>query len=208
MLIFDIGANVGAWALANLTAPSTIVSVEASPITFEQLRKNVSTHPNIKPLNFAVCSSEHPNITFYHCKSAGTLSTLDKDWISSPESRFGAYRNSIQEVTVPTKSLDALIADYGAPDLIKIDVEGAEQLVLQSLSVRVPLLCFEWAAEWKDKNINCVHRLRELGFTRFAVQYEDKYTWRPHEFLDDADSIISILNTAVPKKDWGMIWAQ
>ncbi|NDE14532.1 FkbM family methyltransferase [bacterium] len=208
MLIFDIGANVGAWALANLTPTTTIISVEASPITFQQLKAKVAREPKIVPLNFAVCQSETPTITFYHCTAAGTISTLDKDWLSSPESRFGNYRTSIQEVTVPTKSIDALIAEYGMPDILKIDVEGAEHLVLQSLSIKVPLLCFEWAAEWKEKNIACINRLLELGFRQFAVQYEDKYTWRPHEFSDDANSIISIFNTAVSKKEWGMIWAQ
>jgi FkbM family methyltransferase len=208
MLIFDIGANIGTWAVSNITPDTTIVSVEASPFTYEHLRTIVSKHKNIIPVHYAICDSGEPTITFYHCKAVGTISTLDKDWLSSPESRFGNYKNSIQAVTVPTKSLDALIAEYGVPDLIKVDVEGAELSVLSSLNRRIPLLCFEWAAEWKDKNINCIHRLRELGFTRFAVQYEDKYTWRPRELLDDADSIICILNTAVPKKDWGMIWAQ
>ena len=139
--------------------------------------------------------------------AANTLSTLDRDWLSSPESRFENYKNSIVEIIVPTKSLDMLIEEYGIPELIKIDVEGAENIVLQSLSRTVNSLCFEWAAEWKEKNIQCIYRLVDLGFTKFSVQHQDKYTYRPSEFKETSESIISFLNSAEPKKDWGMIWA-
>ena len=208
MLYFDIGANIGAWALHNLPSASTIVSVEASPSTYKELCERVKGAPSIKPLHFAISPSSESHVTFYHCNRASTLSTLDKEWLTSPESRFYDHRDSVQEIRVPTRSLDSLITEYGVPDLLKVDVEGAENVVLQSLTQKIPLLCFEWAAEWREKNISCVLYLLSLGFHSFAVQNGDHYTYRPTEFPLTADKLIEFLASAKPKEDWGMIWAK
>ena len=87
MLIFDIGANVGRWALANEKG-NTILAVEASPKTFEELTKNVKGYENIQCVQAAVSSNPGTHITFYECSRAHVLSTLDKEWLTSHESRF------------------------------------------------------------------------------------------------------------------------
>jgi len=208
MLFFDIGANIGRWALANTNDTVRIISVEASPITYASLCNGVRGHANIIPLHYAVTSGSESSVKFYHCTAANTLSTLDREWLSSPESRFGSMNSSISECTVPAISLDKLIEMYGVPDLLKVDVEGAENIVLRSLTRVVPMLCFEWASEWKDKNIECLEHLRELGFSRFSLQHEDNYTYRPAVFDKTADEIADMLNKSVPKQHWGMIWAR
>jgi FkbM family methyltransferase len=148
MLLFDVGANVGSWALANANSENRIISVEASPTTYEELCKKTAGRSNIEPIHYAVTSSSDPFVTFYHCTAGSTLSTLDRDWLSSSESRFGYCRNSIHPITVPAISLDKLIETYGVPDLLKVDVEGAENIVLRSLTKKVPTICFEWAAKY------------------------------------------------------------
>lgn len=205
MLIFDIGANVGRYSLANIGRARKIVAVEASPRTYTRLCNTVRSYSNIEPLNYAVCNMTGETVTFYDC-TADTLSTLDKDWLSSASSRFGTMPKSFQEVTVPAISIDKLIERYGVPDLLKVDVEGAENIVLRSLTQKVPLLCFEWAAEWRDKNKQCIHHLASLGFTRFYVQMEDKYDYSPPSFDKSVDEILTFLDVAKDKVDWGMIW--
>jgi FkbM family methyltransferase len=114
MLLFDIGANIGAWARANSTPGTHIISIEASPAVFKQLSLNVSNYSNITTLHYAVSPTNDPTVTFYECKAASTISTLDKEWLSSPESRFGNYKNSITEVIVPAIKIDKLIELYVA----------------------------------------------------------------------------------------------
>ena len=135
MLIFDIGANIGKYAIANNTNDNKIICVEASPNTYEKLVHNVQTNKNITVLHYAV-SSKPNNVIFYHCTEADTLSTLNKDWLNSEKSRFGFLGNKIQEVIVNTITLDSLIVKYGIPDLCKIDVEGAEEEVIKTLSFK------------------------------------------------------------------------
>ena len=208
MLLFDIGANIGSWAIANLSEDTTIISVEASPLTYLLLRRNIRSHKNITPLHYAVTSSPDPTVTFYH-SACHVLSTLDKSWLTSPDSRFGQHRHNIKTYDVKTITLDKLIDTYGVPDLLKVDVEGAENIVLPSLTRQVPLLCFEWAAEWFSQGKQCIDHLVSLGFNKFSIQYDDNYTYRPDESsYKTSQEIIELLSKAEHKKDWGMIWAK
>lgn len=45
MLAFDVGANVGRWSLSNASRFDKIVAVEASPSTFERLRRGCDHVP-------------------------------------------------------------------------------------------------------------------------------------------------------------------
>src|SRR4029453_8343172 len=49
-----------------------------------------------------------------------------------------------RRVRVRTVTADALIARYGRPAFIKIDVEGGEPAVLDGLTMPVPALSFEY----------------------------------------------------------------
>lgn len=207
MLIFDIGANVGRYTQTYANNPSnTIISVEASRSTYPVLVSNVSKYTNVTPLHYAVSNTSDNYITFYESESH-TLSTLDLNWLTSPESRFGGTCN-YKEVMVPTITLDSLISKYGIPDILKVDVEGAEEYVLYSLTQKVPVVSFEWAAEWKDSLKRAVDHLVSLGFTIFHVQKEDKYDYFPSEFTLSSEQCKDILTNSTNKVDWGMIWAK
>lgn len=204
--IFDIGANVGAWSNAN--QPCKIIAVEASPYTFTRLQANMAGSTTITPLHYAVSDSTTTEVDFYHCKGADVLSTMDVRWLTAEESRFGHYRNNVEKLSVRTISLDKLIQLYGVPDLIKIDVEGAEHQVLASLSQKVPYLCFEWAAEWEVETKLAVDRLVTLGFTAFHIQNLDCYTYRPPTFELTSDEVKQTIGQKQKRVDWGMIWAK
>ena len=74
-------------------------------------------------------------------------------------------------------------------------------------SKKVPVLFFEWAAEWKDSLKLAIDHLTSLGFTRFHVQNEDKYSYYPLDFELNLDEYKKCLDTSINKVDWGMIWA-
>jgi FkbM family methyltransferase len=207
-LIFDIGANVGRYAMANYrNGDVKIVSVEASPITFNKL-KEATKNTTIDTLNYAIAGSDKTTIAFHHCHEADVLSTTDIEWLTSPSSRFGNYGSRIQTIQVPTMTLDKLVEQYWIPDIIKIDVEGSEDEVISSLTRKVPILCFEWAAEWNAKTLAAIDHLYSLGFTKFHIQNEDHYTYSPPAFEHSYESVKSTLLQKTHKVDWGMVWAQ
>lgn len=202
-MFFDIGSNIGKWALANIDQCDKIISVEASPITFDKLC-NHCKHDKILLLNYAVCNNNGNDITFYHADS-DTISTLNKDWLTSDTSRF--YKESYHEIICKTITIDTLIELYGLPTLIKIDVEGGEYECVSSLTQKVNTLCFEWAAETNHITLQCIDHLSQLGFTKYFIQSGDNYTFRPNQTeLYDIDMAKNILSTMQPKEDWGMLW--
>lgn len=206
MTSFDIGANIGKWALANVNRYDKIIAVEASPRTFVELQKNC-INDKIIPLNYAVCKNDNEDIIFYDSRT-DTLSTLNKEWLTNPISRFYNHDSYI-EIMCKTISLDTLIEQYGKPCLIKIDVEGGEFSCISSLTQKVDLLCFEWASELKDVSINCVDYLYTLGFSQFYIQNDDNYTFIPeNNMFYDIETLKYYLSKTIPKIDWGMIWCK
>ena len=205
-MFFDIGSNIGNWSLSNINQCNKIISIVASPTTFSKLVDNCK-HDNIILLNYAVCNNNGKDITFYQAE-CDTLSTINKEWLTSETSRFCNYSPYI-EITCKTITIDKLIEQYGSPDLIKIDVEGGEYECIQSLTQKVKLLCFEWASETNTITYNCIDYLYTLGFTQFYVQHSDNYVFRPHDTdFYDISTTKTIVGSTVPKRDWGMIWCR
>lgn len=202
MLLFDIGSNIGSWALSNYNN-NKIICVEASPATFQTLRNNTNGK-NIVCLHYAVTSSTEEYVDFFNC-SANTISTLDENWLNDSTSRF--YKQFVySKIKVKTIALDTLISNYGIPDILKVDVEGAENIVLKSLTSPVKIICFEWASEWNEKTFDALNHLESLGYTKFHIQDGDNYTYRPTNYELTKSETINILKRKVDKIDWGMLW--
>jgi len=204
-MYFDIGSNIGSWSLSNINQCNKIISIEASPITFNRLVDNCK-NDRITLLNYAVCNNNCNDITFYQA-DCDVLSTINKEWLTSETSRF--YNYNYKEIICKTITIDKLIEQYGLPDFIKIDVEGGEYECICSLTQKVKLLCFEWASETNKITFNCIDYLYNLGYTQYYIQMEDNYLFRPHEndFYDINTIKTKLLNTIL-KQDWGMIWCK
>lgn len=210
-MYFDIGANIGKWTNENMNTATRIIAVEASPNTYLQLEKTISSinrinSKNITCINYAICDNNNEPVTFYNCRT-DTVSTLNKEWLSDKKSRF-CNIDRYDEITVNSLTIDKMIEIYGVPDLIKIDVEGGEYDCIKSLTKKVPLLCFEWASEMNDISFKSLDHLYSLGFRNFEIQMEDNYTFRPQEYSKTMDDIKIILQHTTPKKEWGMIWCK
>lgn len=204
MLAFDIGANVGRWSLANASRFDRIVAVEGSPITFERLRDACGHAPSVVALNRVVCDKGGEDVVLLQA-ATDTLSTLNRGWLESPASRFCG--TPYTEIRCPSTTLDALVSQYGVPDLVKVDVEGGELGCIRSLTSKVGVLCFEWAAETLDVALQCIDHLKTLGYDRFYVQDGDDYTFRPMSYVDEEEAR-RVLHRSVPRVDWGMVWCR
>ena len=66
-------------------------------------------------------------------------------------------------MSVQITTLDALIARHGAPDFLKIDVEGAELEVLSGLTHAIPTISFEYQGLDLDTARDCVARVLAMG---------------------------------------------
>ena len=121
--IFDIGANFGEWAKFALSVfnDAQVHCCEPIPETFAKLTTTLSTEPRVKLHNVAV-SDKNGEMEFRHYRdNPGQTSAF-------------YFPNSFEHQTLncSSRKLDDIAAEQGITqiDLLKIDVEGAEHLVL------------------------------------------------------------------------------
>jgi FkbM family methyltransferase len=159
--VFDVGANVGQRAQIFSQLCRRVIAVEPQAECVRHLRSRFKFSKNVTIEHVALGEQE----------GEAVLRESDSHTISSMSSRFietvgkARFKESHweREVTVEVKTLDQLIAGYGLPKFIKIDVEGYEAEVLAGLNRAVPYLSFEFTPELMDEAERCVARLDHIS---------------------------------------------
>jgi FkbM family methyltransferase len=158
-VFYDIGANVGYFTLVAATSLAhrgQILAFEPGRNAYTRLTDNLALNPyrNIKTFPLAVADRE----------GEATLH-LAGDIADSSASLYPSGPASAGAETCRTVSLDHFLASEAVPppDLIKLDVEGAELAVLQGarqlLTAQPPMFLMEM----EEKN------LRAAGASRAAI---------------------------------------
>jgi FkbM family methyltransferase len=122
-VFFDIGANVGRISEAVLPHASRVVAVEPDPQTFEQLAARLDGRATCVK---ALVGPEGADRIFMFNRIASTSSAS----VAAGQD-FKGHDELVRSVMAPV-SLDRLTSEHGRPDVIKVDVEGAELSVLES----------------------------------------------------------------------------
>lgn len=181
MLCFDIGANRGDFTLAALAKGYRVVALEPAPRVFSALVGNFIYNPNVTPLRYAVSGSDYTPIEFFEAEEDG-LSTLNLDWLTDESLPYAGkpYRT----IMATTITIDTLALLYGTPDLIKIDVEGAEWSVFKGLSSKMGTIAFEWTwATWTE-HLEQLKYLEIGGYTQVAPQFIEHHCEQPDIWYD------------------------
>jgi FkbM family methyltransferase len=124
MTFIDVGANKGDFTLlaARLTGPSgRVISIEPEPENHSVLQRSIELNDYANITVLQVAMSDRDGTADLQIGSTSGSHTL------SPEF------NGLRTVSVPTRTLDAVVADHrlASVDMIKIDVQGLELAVLR-----------------------------------------------------------------------------
>jgi FkbM family methyltransferase len=156
-LVFDVGANLGNRVAAFLKIDAKVVAVEPQTNCHQYLKSKFGSKIFIVPKGLGA-KEEVKNMFI---SDAHTLSSFSTDFIESMKAsgRFSQHNwEKIQKIEITT--LDNLIAQFGCPKFIKIDVEGYEEEVLKGLSTKVNYISIEYAVpEQLHKAIACLQSL-------------------------------------------------
>jgi FkbM family methyltransferase len=179
--LVDVGANVGDYTeffKNKLNNSGKIYSIELAPETFSDLKKKFELYDNIILINKAV-SDTNGEIVFYRGKDSFTNNIIGHDMEYRPYSEAGK---------IESIRLDSLLVNELSIKLIKIDVEGAENLVLRGLEgivekIKYILLECHLDEDWPE--------IREIvinnyGLECFNVLNNHKITYessRPYQCL-------------------------
>jgi FkbM family methyltransferase len=148
---WDIGAHVGYHALAFAAQGAQVVAFEPGGVNIARfklhLERNKEPAQRIRLVTAAVADRDG-EMTFVESDEMKGESTGSHLATATPPLRDEIYAQFRQR-TVPTVTIDSFVEKQGmpAPDIMKIDVEGAEHLVIQggrvTLARHKPLLLVE-----------------------------------------------------------------
>lgn len=176
IVVLDIGASVGrfATAMAKFKNVSTVYAFEPLPDIYEKLAKQTQNFPSIKTFNVAL-GEKSDTISFHRNAYSPSSSLLPMTDLHKMEFPF-TKRSSEQPVRVVRLNEFAKENNLAAPYLIKIDVQGYEDKVLQGGAdfVRQGRYCiieisleplYEGSPTFNDLYLH----LHELGFTFIGI---------------------------------------
>ncbi len=158
--VLDVGANIGWYALhAADRFPSSIIhAFEPVPRTFEYLQRNIAMNDldNVIAHNFGLSDRSGDVSFFVYPEGSGGASMANT-----------SERASVTQVTAKVRRLDELEL---SPDVIKIDVEGAELLTFRG-------------------GIETLKRCRPAIFAEMLRKWTAKFDYHPNAILELLGSI-------------------
>jgi FkbM family methyltransferase len=193
-LIFDIGANQGYKADIFLRLGARVIAVEPDEASQDVLKKKFLKYRFKKKKVVIVpkaVSDKRSTETLWIETPGSAKNTLSKKWaetLEGNEKRFGQKLSFGQVKEVETLSIEDLVAQFGAPLFVKIDVEGHELSVLRGMRRAVPYLSFEVnLPEFHSEGQECIEvlgRLAPYGTFNFAADCRQGLAlnkWLPKE---------------------------
>ncbi len=186
-LVFDIGAHVGDRTGSFLRLGASVVALEPQPPVFRALRLIHGRHPGAMLLR-AAAGAQPGEIEMYVNSANPTVSTASRDLVDAANGA-GGWQGQVWDdrIRVPVTTLDQLIAQHGAPDFVKIDVEGHEHAALLGLSTPLPALSFEFTTIQRDIAHACLERMSSLGRYVFNLSLGEDHRLRHPDWISESE---------------------
>jgi FkbM family methyltransferase len=183
-LVFDVGAHAGNHVRALRAIGCRVIAIEPQPDFARVLRLLFGRAPDVTILETAV-GDRAGRATLSISERTPTVTSLASDWreARARDDDFEGVRwNRATEIEVTT--IDALIATYGEPSFVKLDIEGSEPAALAGLTRPVAAVAFEYLPRAIDRVALCVDRLRQLDRYVYNWSAGESYTFAHPSWLD------------------------
>jgi FkbM family methyltransferase len=177
--VLDLGANIGYYVLMEhqlMHKQGKVIAIEPEPNNFELLEKNIYLN-NFSSLTTTINAavSDHDGTSHLHLSKLGNVHSLKQKQTSQYTGR---------SIPVNTISLATLANKHPDTNLIRMDIEGYEQEILQSLinlntkQTFLPKILFELhPPKYNTAKFNTL--LSDL----YALGYTTRYLASSHQHL-------------------------
>lgn len=173
MRVFDIGANIGYYAIMELGllgSSGELVAIEPSLSNVALLKKNLALngYGNVPIIEAAV--SDQKGERLFHLSRESNLNTFHN--VGS-----GLSHLSGEQVKVVTLSVPDVAATFGVPDLIRMDVEGHEVEVINGMlssiqrGIMAPTIVFETHLSRYSEQHDMARVMTELFDCGYSTRY-------------------------------------
>jgi FkbM family methyltransferase len=170
MIVIDIGANIGYYALmeSQLASKGHVYAIEPDPRNFKLLTKNMGLNncKNVSAYNFAIGSEKnYLDLNIYDCCNYSSF-------IHTPK---GKVLDTVRVQVIP---LDMFIESNltAKPHFIRMDVEGFEYEILRGSTVTLQtvsplIICIEMHPHLmsKEHTLECIKIMKENNFEIKAI---------------------------------------
>lgn len=176
-VFMDVGAHYGYFSLlasALVGSSGKVVAFEAAPSTFPVLKINTQKAGNVSAHQLAL-SDKDALLTFYEFPKL--YSKYNSFYVTQFEGEKWFAHYPPKTVKIPAARLDTFLSETGLrPTVLKIDVEGAEDKVVQggqaSLAAQTPVIIMEYVSQQRG---NAAHQraedmLRALGYRPCRIE--------------------------------------
>ena len=159
-LMIDIGANLGEWAAWGVNSFKKVVAIDCDKRAAAALKRRFAINQSVEVMYKAV-SRQPGQVAVYQRPSSEQTSLLEEH----PIGGCGQAAAPVEVIEfVEATTIDTLIAQYGEPDFIKVDVEGAEALVLAGATLPAARRA-RWLIEVHDTSEAVRAQVERLGWT-------------------------------------------
>lgn len=165
MVVWDIGANMGAFTFpaAHATQGGKVVAIEPDPFNQMLLHRTRAANPDLDVTIIPAALSSQVGLAELQIAARGRAANSLRG--ADHGSQMGGVRATYPVVTL---TLDWLAEHQPGPDLIKCDAEGAEAWILRGgatlLATKRPLLIMEVPSENSDACTTLLHDHRYALF--------------------------------------------
>jgi len=203
-IVFDVGANIGFYSVlfsAWVGRRGKVIAFEPDPDNIRLLRRNLQLNGCdnviVRPVALAdACGAERFSLD----RVTGMTGHLGKG-ATYAGTHFG--RGHEEFISVPTSTLDDEVRQFGAPEVIKMDIEGSEHEALvgaaELLSSTRPIIMAEMNS-WSEERDGAI---RNPQAARYLLEH-DYSLWNPDLDCEVQPDSIPWMVIAVPKEKFGV----